>query len=83
MIELRTLGAIDLRADGDRTLHTVLAQPKRVALLIYLAVARPRDSTGATGSSHSSGPTSIKPALETRSAKRSIIFATRLARLRS
>ena len=41
MIELRTLGAVDLRGPDGRELRTVLAQPKRVALLVYLAVARP------------------------------------------
>jgi serine/threonine-protein kinase len=41
-ITFRTLGAIDLRSAGRGELSTVLAQPKRVALLIFLAVARPR-----------------------------------------
>ncbi len=42
MIELRTLGAVDLRdADGSE-LRSVLVQPKRTALLAYLAVAPPR-----------------------------------------
>ena len=41
-ITLRTLGAIDLRSPDRGELSTVLAQPKRVALLIYLALARPR-----------------------------------------
>jgi predicted ATPase/DNA-binding SARP family transcriptional activator len=45
MIELRTLGAVDLRAPGkDRELRPVLLQHKRLALLIYLAVATPRGS---------------------------------------
>lgn len=39
-IRFQTLGAIDLRAD-DITLASVLAQPKRLALLAYLACARP------------------------------------------
>src|SRR5688572_15178543 len=42
MIRLRTLGALDLRAVDGKELRTVLAQPKRFALLAYLAVATPR-----------------------------------------
>ena len=42
MIELRALGSVDLREDGGRDVQAVLAQPKRLALLTYLAVARPR-----------------------------------------
>lgn len=41
MIRLRTLGALDLRAVNGEELRTVLAQPKRFALLAYLAVATP------------------------------------------
>jgi DNA-binding SARP family transcriptional activator len=41
MIELRTLGPLDLRTDDGRELGAVLAQPRRLALLIYLAIARP------------------------------------------
>ncbi|MBA2245672.1 MAG: hypothetical protein H0W11_12000 [Gemmatimonadetes bacterium] len=41
MVELRTLGALDLRAVGGRVLESVLAQPKRIALLVYLAAAAP------------------------------------------
>jgi DNA-binding SARP family transcriptional activator len=42
MIELRTLGALEaISADGT-PLRSVLAQPKRVALLSYLALASPR-----------------------------------------
>ena len=40
MIELRTLGGLDLRRD-DRELERVLAQPKRAALLVYLGMATP------------------------------------------
>jgi DNA-binding SARP family transcriptional activator/TolB-like protein len=41
MIELRTLGSLDLR-DGDGVeIRSVLAQPKRLALLAYLAIAAP------------------------------------------
>jgi len=42
MIRLRTLGPLDLRAVDGEELRTVLAQPKRFALLAYLAVATPR-----------------------------------------
>jgi DNA-binding SARP family transcriptional activator len=42
MIRLQTLESIDLRAEfSGRT--AILAQPKRLALLIYLATARPAD----------------------------------------
>ena len=40
MIELRTLGALDLRAVDGREVHALLSQPKRLALLAYLALAR-------------------------------------------
>jgi len=42
MIELRALGSVDLRDGAGRDVQAVLAQPKRLALLAYLAVARPR-----------------------------------------
>lgn len=42
MIRLRTLGAVDLRGTGGEELRSVLAQPRRVALLAYLALATPR-----------------------------------------
>src|SRR5438128_333146 len=38
MIELRTLGALDLKAADGNPVHSILAQPKRLALLAYLAV---------------------------------------------
>jgi DNA-binding SARP family transcriptional activator/TolB-like protein len=41
MIRLRTLGALDLQAAGGDELRAVLAQPKRLALLAYLAIAAP------------------------------------------
>jgi DNA-binding SARP family transcriptional activator len=41
MIELDLLGPIRLRGDDGRELNTVLAQPKRLALLGYLAAAHP------------------------------------------
>lgn len=42
VIEFRTLGALDLRRADGSELFTLLAQPKRLALLAYLCVARPR-----------------------------------------
>jgi TolB-like protein/DNA-binding SARP family transcriptional activator/Flp pilus assembly protein TadD len=41
-MRLRTLGALDLRSSDGGELRAVLAQPKRVALLAYLALATPR-----------------------------------------
>ena len=41
VIEFRTLGALDLRAADGRELHSLLAQPKRIALLLYLCIAEP------------------------------------------
>jgi len=38
MIEFRVLGAIELRIEGGREIAAVLRQPKRLGLLIYLAV---------------------------------------------
>ena len=40
MIELRLLGPLQLTADG-RELHSLLSQPKRLALLGYLALSAP------------------------------------------
>lgn len=42
MIRLRTLGTLDLRDTHGHELRAMLAQPKRVALLAYLALALPR-----------------------------------------
>src|ERR1700687_3685669 len=42
VIELRTLGTLDLHSAEGRELHSLLAQPKRVALLAYLCIAQPR-----------------------------------------
>jgi serine/threonine-protein kinase len=42
MIEFRTLGTLDLRHADGRELHSLLAQPKRIALLAYLCLAIPR-----------------------------------------
>ena len=41
MISFRTLGLLDLRDAEGAGLDSVLAQPKRTALLAYLAVATP------------------------------------------
>src|ERR1700704_2103999 len=41
LIELRTLGTLDLHSAEGRELHSLLAQPKRVALLVYLCIAKP------------------------------------------
>lgn len=42
MLRLRTLGTIDLRGESGEELRAVLAQPKRVALLTYLALTSRR-----------------------------------------
>lgn len=41
MLQLRTFGSVDLKDHEGRDLGVVLAQPKRLALLVYLAAARP------------------------------------------
>lgn len=41
MYDLRTLGTLDLRGPDGALLAPLLAQPKRAALLAYLALARP------------------------------------------
>lgn len=41
MIQLEAFGAVDLRRDGA-SVRAVLAQPRRLLLLAYLATARPR-----------------------------------------
>ncbi len=41
MIELRVLGALDVRADRPDGTPGVLTQPKRLALLVYLTLAEP------------------------------------------
>ena len=41
VIHLRTLGAVDLRDEHGGELRLALAQPKRLALLVYLAIASP------------------------------------------
>jgi DNA-binding SARP family transcriptional activator len=42
VIRLRTLGGLDLLDSEGRELRALLAQPKRLALLTYLAIAAPR-----------------------------------------
>jgi len=42
VLRFRTLGALDLHAPDGSELRSVLAQPRRVALLVYLALATPR-----------------------------------------
>ena len=42
MIELRALGPLDMRGDDGSPLASLLSQPKRAALLVYLALATPR-----------------------------------------
>ncbi|MGH7553304.1 MAG: AfsR/SARP family transcriptional regulator, partial [Longimicrobiales bacterium] len=42
MIRLRTFGTLDLRNSEGSELRAVLAQTRRLALLVYLAVASPR-----------------------------------------
>lgn len=42
MIELRVLGSLDLRDSHGRTIETVIRRSKRLALLVYLGLARPR-----------------------------------------
>ena len=41
MYRLSVLGRIDLRSPANEEVRAVLAQPKRLALLVYLAVSRP------------------------------------------
>ena len=42
MITLRTLGVADLKGPEDRSIQSVLARPKLLGLLTYLAAATPR-----------------------------------------
>lgn len=42
MIELRTLGSLELTSPRTGDVSAPLTQPKRLALLVYLSVARPR-----------------------------------------
>ena len=42
MVEFRILGAVSLHGVGGREVRPLLAQPKRIALLAYLAAASPR-----------------------------------------
>lgn len=43
MLHLRVFGSLDLCRDDGGTLHSVLSQPKRSALLVYLVLARPEE----------------------------------------
>lgn len=40
-LDLRTFGTVDLRSPSGSELRAVLQQPKRLALLVYLAVGKP------------------------------------------
>src|SRR6266704_6192180 len=42
MIEFRMLGTLNLTGPGGRELRILLAQPRRLALLAYLAAATPQ-----------------------------------------
>jgi DNA-binding SARP family transcriptional activator len=42
IIQLRLLGTLDLVDSGGQRLHSLLVQPKRIALLCYLTLAAPR-----------------------------------------
>jgi len=42
LLTLRTLGSLTLRDSAGNEIATILSQPKRCALLVYLAVASPR-----------------------------------------
>ncbi|HKG33762.1 MAG TPA: BTAD domain-containing putative transcriptional regulator, partial [Gemmatimonadales bacterium] len=42
MVELRTLGGLELSSAENNAAASVLAQPRRAALLCYLAIAEPR-----------------------------------------
>ena len=42
MFHLHTLGSLDLRGSDGQSIRSVLAQPKRLALLAYLAISAPR-----------------------------------------
>jgi TolB-like protein/DNA-binding SARP family transcriptional activator len=46
MIQLLTLGATDLRQDGGDELRSVLSQPKRLALLVHVALGSPSGFVG-------------------------------------
>ena len=41
-IRLTTFGTVELVGPDGRVAHSVLSQPRRTALLVYLAAARPR-----------------------------------------
>lgn len=41
MIDLRALGSLDVRSDAGSPIESLLSQPKRAALFVYLALATP------------------------------------------
>lgn len=51
MIQLRILGGLDLTGPDGREMRSILAQPKRLALLVYLALANARGFTRRDGAS--------------------------------
>ena len=42
MIRLRTLGVVEVAHDSGEVIETLVSQPKRLAFLVYLALASPR-----------------------------------------
>src|SRR2546422_464487 len=42
MVEFRMFGALSLTTDSGRDARSLVTQPRRLALLAYLAAARPR-----------------------------------------
>ena len=42
MLEFRTLGTLELQTSAGREVSALLSQPKRLALLVYLVLSRPR-----------------------------------------
>ena len=56
MIRLTVLGVLNLRGSDGQEVRGILGQPKRVALLTYLALASPRGHANATPFSPSFGP---------------------------
>ena len=60
MIELRTLGGLDLHDAQGRELRVIFAASKRAALLTYLAIATPGAFTAATRCWPSSGQSSTR-----------------------
>src|SRR5215210_3210946 len=42
MIHLRVLGTLEFKGGDARAVRAILSQPKRAAVLVYLALAQPR-----------------------------------------